>query len=61
MKYVVIESFRDLKDHHYPYSVGDTFPRKGGKATKTRCRELSTSENRRGIPLIMEVNEDDNE
>lgn len=53
--YKVIEFFTDLHDQDYPYKVGDTFPRAGIKVTKERIKELSSSNNRRGRPLIEEV------
>lgn len=59
--YKVIEFFTDLQDDAHPYSVGDTFPRKGAKATKKRLTELSGTSNARGIPLIEKVKDLDGE
>lgn len=53
--YEVIRHFTDLTDGRHPYNVGDAFPRKGLKVSDERIRELLTSENRRGFPLIREV------
>lgn len=55
MAYKVIKSFTDLQDERYLYKVDDTFPRKGKKVSSERLEELSTSSNRRGEPLIVEV------
>lgn len=51
----VIELFRDLNDGGYLYKVGDTYPRKGHKPEPGRIEELSSSSNKRGTPLIVEV------
>lgn len=40
MAYKVIADFKDKKDDKYLYKVGDTFPRKGKRPTKTRKEEL---------------------
>ena len=58
MKYVTIKRFTDLQDGNHPYNVGDTFPREGLTVTDSRLQELSTTSNRRGIPLIEAVDED---
>lgn len=50
--YVVIKAFTDLHDGDYPYNEGDPFPRKGIKASEKRIKELSTSSNKQGRPLI---------
>lgn len=55
--YKVIESFTDLQDRNYPYSVGDTYPRNGVNVTEIRLAELASKRNRRGIPLIEKVEE----
>lgn len=57
-KYVVIKMFADLQDNNYVYSVGDIYPRNGHAVLKSRIKELSTSENRRGEPLIEKVKEE---
>lgn len=53
--YKVIVKFTDLQDGNHAYGVGDEFPRTGTKVSKERLKELSTSANRRGFPLIKEV------
>lgn len=65
MPYVVIRSFADMNDcsEEFPngriYNVGDIFPTSG--VTKTRLRELSTSDNRAGFLFIKLVEEGDEE
>lgn len=55
MKYRVIKYFTDLQDGGYPYNVGDIFPREGKTVTADRIKELSGTQNKRGIALIEEV------
>lgn len=55
--YKVIVRFNDLRDKGYAYNVGDTFPRDGVTVSDQRIRELSTSANRRGVPLIESIPE----
>lgn len=55
--YKVIKFFTDLKDHDHAYRVGDIFPRKGLAVSEERLKELSTDQNKRGIPLIEAVAE----
>ncbi len=50
--YKVIKYFTDLQDDNHPYNVGDDYPREGLKVTKERIAELSSSNNKRGKPLI---------
>ena len=57
MAYKVIEYFTDREDNDHPYNVNDVYPRKGVTVLPSRIKELSTSKNRRGIPLIVEVEE----
>lgn len=52
MTYKVIKYFTDLQDNDYPYNVGDIFPHEGKEVTPSRLAELSSSDNRRGVPLI---------
>lgn len=52
----VITKFKDLKDDH-TYEAGDQFPWDGRLVSKKRIEELSGENNRRGIPLIEEVEE----
>ena len=56
--YKVIKYFEDLQDNGRPYNVGDKFPFDDRKIAKERIKELLTSENRRRIPLIIEVAEE---
>ena len=53
--YRVIEFFTDLQDNNHAYNVGDTFPRDGMAVTPDRIKELSGTQNKRGIALIEEV------
>lgn len=53
--YVVKVFFTDLQDNNYAYNVGDTFPRDGMAVTSDRIKELSGTQNKRGIALIEEV------
>lgn len=53
--YRVIKRFTDLQDGNHLYIEGDTFPREGVTASEARLVELSTTANRRHIPLIEEV------
>lgn len=55
MKYRVIKYFIDLKDGNHPYNVGDSFPFDGKEVEAKRIEELSTNENRQGVPLIAKV------
>lgn len=53
--YKVIAFFTDLEDNSRPCNVGDTYPREGLNPTEDRIKELSTSANKRGMPLIKKV------
>lgn len=57
--YKAIEQFKDLKDDRFLYKVGDKFPRKGKRVSKARLAELLGSDNRRGHPVIAEVEEEE--
>jgi hypothetical protein len=57
--YKAIEQFKDLKDDRFLYKVGDKFPRKGKRVSKARLAELLGSDNRRGRPVIAEVEEEE--
>ena len=50
--YKVLEYFTDMQDNNHPYSEGDTFPRNGLSVDENRLKELSSTNNRRGIKLI---------
>jgi hypothetical protein len=58
MAYKTIVFFTDLQDKGHPYNVGDPFPREGKSVSEARLNELSSSRNKRGIPLIAKVEED---
>lgn len=53
--YKVITAFYDVKDGNHLYNVGDKYPRKGAKPSKTRLAELASDKNAAGVPLIEEV------
>lgn len=53
--YRVIEYFTDMQDNDYAYHAGDTFPHDGMAVTADRIKELSGTQNKRGIALIEEV------
>lgn len=50
--YKVLHFFTDLTDNAHPYNVGDTFPREGVQVDEDRLKELASSNNRQGRPLI---------
>lgn len=49
--------FIDLKDGGHAYQKGDAFPFDGKKIPLERLEELSSAENRLGVPLIEKVEE----
>lgn len=51
--YKVVNSFSDLEDGGFVYMAGDSFPRQGKEVTEKRLTELSTTQNKRGIALIV--------
>lgn len=51
--YKVIKLFADLEDKNHIYNPGDVFPRAGAEASEKRIKELSGSDNKRGEPLIV--------
>ena len=53
--YKVIKMFTDLQDNNFKYNAGDIFPRKGLKVSDERLEELSTTKNRRHVPLIEKI------
>lgn len=57
--YKVIRFFRDLQDKNHAYHVGDSFPHDGVKVSEERLVELSTDANRRHVPLIEKVEDED--
>ena len=52
--FTVIKQFEDLQDYRHLYCVGDKFPRAGMKVSSERIKELSSTANRQGVPLIEE-------
>ena len=48
----VIKEFYDLQDGCFRYKMGDTYPRKGYKATDARIAELAGNKNKLGEALI---------
>ena len=62
MAYKVLKTFVDLQDNNYKYEAGDEYPRLGLEVSLSRIEELSTSKNRRNMPLIEEIpNDSDSE
>ncbi len=55
MEYRVIETFCDMEDNGYQYSVGDLFPRLNHSATQVRFDALASSNNKLGRPLIKSI------
>lgn len=53
----VIKYFTDLQDNNHEYNEGDVFPREGKEVSEERLAELSTKNNRQGVPLIDRVQE----
>lgn len=53
----VIKYFTDLQDNNHEYNEGDVFPREGKEVSEERLAELSTKNNRQGVPLIERVQE----
>lgn len=51
--FVVIKPFRDMQDNNFVYKAGDQFPRDGAEVSEDRLKELSSSDNKIGRPLIM--------
>lgn len=52
MEYKAKERFTDLQDNNFSYNVGDIFPRSGYTVSEERIKELASSDNRRGRPVI---------
>lgn len=53
--YQVMEYFTDLHDADHEYHPGDIFPREGISVSEERLKELAGSDNKRGMPLIVEI------
>ena len=47
----------DLDDNNFIYEVGWDYPRANHFVSEQRLKELSTSDNRQGMPLIVESGE----
>lgn len=56
-KYIVLKTFSDLDDDNHIYQEGDKYPRQG-KAKKSRVDELSSTNNKLGEVLIVELESD---
>ena len=56
--YKTLVYFTDMQDNNYPYDEGDIFPRQGLSVSENRLKELSTTDNRRGIQLIKLVEQE---
>lgn len=50
--YKVVVKFKDLKDDHI-YEVGDKYPFDKRRVSQKRLQELSSENNKRGMPLIV--------
>lgn len=57
MGYKVVIRFMDLEDNNFIYEEGWDFPRANHFVSEQRIKELSTSDNRQGMPLIVESGE----
>lgn len=51
--YKVVNLFMDIQDNNCLYHPGDEFPRAGLEVSEERKKELSSSNNRQGRPLIV--------
>lgn len=58
MAYKVLKHFTDIQDNNYAYNEGDMYPREGMSVLPSRLRELATNENRQGVALIVEIDEE---
>ncbi|MBQ5825222.1 MAG: hypothetical protein IIW48_10515 [Clostridia bacterium] len=50
--YRAVEQFADLQDDKYIYEIGMIYPRKGHNPSDERIKELASSENKVGRPVI---------
>ena len=57
MGYKVVVRFMDLEDNNFIYEEGWDFPRANHFVNKQRIEELASSDNRQGMPLIVESGE----
>ncbi len=53
--YKVLIRFKDLQDNNHLYLPGDTFPREGLEVSESRIKQLSSTNNRRGVAAIEEI------
>ena len=53
--YRALVDFSDMQDNSYSYKAGDVFPRKGFVVKQERIKELLSSENKLGKPVIEEI------
>lgn len=60
-EYKVVRRFKETKHDGHVYEVGDSYPKEGSKATKTRLEELSTKKNKEEQIFIEEVAPKDKE
>ena len=58
MAYKVLKHFTDIQDNNYAYNEGDMYSREGMSVLPSRLRELATDENRQGVALIVEIDEE---
>lgn len=61
MEYRTVTAFMDMKDNGYVYCSDDRYPRDGLEPTQERIEELAGSNNKRGMPLIEAVKEEESE
>lgn len=57
MGYKVLVRFMDLDDNNFIYEEGWDYPRANHFVSKQRIEELASSDNRQGMPLIVESGE----
>lgn len=57
MKYTALIDFIDKQDNNFYYHAGDSFPRNGNEISEERAAELTSSANKLGKPVIVEIKE----
>ena len=57
MGYKVVVRFMDLEDNNFIYEEGWDYPRANHFVSQQRLEELSSTDNRQGMPLIIESGE----
>lgn len=57
--YKALVYFTDLQDNDHKYHPGDAFPRAGLEVSAKRLEELSSKNNKRGIPVIEKIGNDE--